>query len=371
MARFIDLPPECRNSLYHELLGSEIQPQRRIPHELAMLTVSKQIHEESSSYMYQNNNIVIDAPSDATESATILPPISDRYLRYLRTLTIQAFAGPGILQRTRKVATAIASLASIGARFTALTFLFTSPLSHLLTSRVDDTVMDQTHPITAALRSVLESDVAEVVRIQLDHVWFAPGVARHLKSDFGARVEFTVNGNHAHDMETLERPLTGRYSSTHLVVLGLDAVDVGMTPAPKSTPSSPPSSLCSAFADLDTFSVTSFEWSSDEEGSQFKDFDDESAQGQADAAEQPFFTEDDIEEWSAATEGHKEEDELGIRDDAGEDEEMDDVQQEEILAIMRNMEENAHHVANEHDMTYMANFAPDLLLSRHHLGHLV
>ncbi|KAH7070111.1 hypothetical protein FB567DRAFT_220429 [Paraphoma chrysanthemicola] len=371
MARFIDLPPECRNSLYHELLGSEIKPQRRIPHELAMLTVSKQIHDESSSYMYQNNNIVIDAPSDTTGSATILPPISDRYLRYLRTLTIQAFIGPGILEQTRKVATAIASLPSIGARFTVLTCLFTSPLSHLLTSRVDDTVMDQTHPITSALRGVLESNVAEIVRIQLDHVWFAPGVARHLKSDFGTRVEFSVNGNIVLDMDSLERSLTGRYSSTHLVALGLDAVDVEMTPTPNSTPSSLPSSLCSAFADLDTFSVTSFEWSSDEEESPFKDFDDDSTQDQADAAEQPFFTEDDIEEWSAATDRQKEEEELGIRDDTGEDEEMDDVQQEDILAIMRNMEENAHHVANKHDISYMANFAPELLLSRHHLGHLV
>jgi hypothetical protein len=57
-------------------------------------------------------------------------------------------------------------------------------------------------------------------------------------------------------------------------------------------------------------------------------------------------------------------------DDLDGDEDMEDVQREEIQAIVRNMNETAHHIANDDDVTYMTNFAPDLLLSRHHLGHL-
>jgi hypothetical protein len=372
MARFSDLPPELRNHLFEELLGSESKLQRRVPNELAMLTVSKQIHKESSSYLYQNNEIVINALSAATSAATILPPIPDRYLRYLRMLTIQAFTGQPVMPQTRKVATAIAALPSIGARFTEINILLATPLSHLLTSRVDDSVMDHMHPITLALRSILESNVAKVVRIHLDHAWFAPGVARGLKDEFGTFLEFVCNGNHILDMSSIERSLTGRYSSTHLIALGVDEEVRGeMTVSPVTTHSSQPSSLCSAFADLDTFSVTSFELNSTENGLQCKDLDD-SLQENADSVERSFFTEDDIEEWSAATEGHEQEEEmLGELDDYVEDDEMEDVQHDVISAIMQNMQEAAHHIANEHDITYMANFAPDLLLSRHHLGHLV
>jgi hypothetical protein len=78
-------------------------------------------------------------------------------------------------------------------------------------------------------------------------------------------------------------------------------------------------------------------------------------------------------EWSASTEEEKENGEEdtseGMGDLDGEDE-MEDVEQGELDVIMHNMEAIAHHVANDDDVTYMTNFAPDLLLSRHHLHHL-
>jgi hypothetical protein len=54
-----------------------------------------------------------------------------------------------------------------------------------------------------------------------------------------------------------------------------------------------------------------------------------------------------------------------------EDEEMNDVDQEDFEAIVHNLEDIAHHMANNETVTYMTNFAPDLLLSRHQLIHVM
>jgi hypothetical protein len=40
---------------------------------------------------------------------------------------------------------------------------------------------------------------------------------------------------------------------------------------------------------------------------------------------------------------------------------MEDVPGDETSAFMQNLREVAHHVANGDDITYMTNFAPDLL----------
>jgi hypothetical protein len=363
MASFENLPAELRNILYDKIL-SENKPQRRAPNELAIFTVSKKLHLESSSYFYEHNEFSIDAPSTKTNAATILPPIGDQYLRFLRRLKIYALTGSANMPCTRKAATTIAALSGVGARFDQLTLVIESPLSHILNSRVDDSVMNGTHPITMAIRDVLRSNVVEVLRIELKNAWFASGVARAHQADFGSRLEFLVNGLPVHDISVLERPLTGRDSSTYLTALGLDEEDISNsisrnTPSPLSIPSSLPSSTCSAFSDLAAFSVTSFEHGSDD--------DDDPKTFPA-----GFFSEDDIEEWSACTQDDADDDELmDEMDDLDEDEEMEDVPQDVMQAYIDNMADVAHHVANEGDVTYMTNFAPDLLLSRHHLGHLV
>jgi len=370
MAGFNDLPAEIRNIMYEKLLKGESLAQHRKFNELAMFTVSKQLHHESSSYFYQHNNIAVDAPSNATDTATVLPPIADRYLRFLKRLTVHTSVGQPTLPGTVKVAAAIAALSTAGVRLEELNLIISSPLSHLLNSRVDDSIMDSTHPITWAIRDVLRSGVTKTLRIQLENVWFAAGIAQALRTTFDSRLEFYINGTPAEDTSLLERALTGRYTSTHLTTLGLNYENISNNScsnlsSPLSSPTSLASSLCSAFGDLETFSVSSYELSSDE---------DEAAEGkdEADEDEQPFFTEDDIEEWSASTqeaEEGQEDQELGAVDDTG-DEEMEGVQQDDIEAIMQNLQEAAHHVANGDDVTYMTNFAPDLLLSRHQLGHL-
>jgi hypothetical protein len=376
MARFTDLPPEMRNAMYNELLTGGSRLQHRDQHELALFTVSKQLHEESSSYFYQHNAIVIDAPLATTDTATNLPPIADRYLCFLKRLTVRTFVGHAALQRTRKAAAAIVALSCIGANFDELNVLIKSPLSHILNSRVDDSTLHNAHPIILAIRKVLESNVTKRFRIQLQDAWFAPGVARALQADFGSRLEFYRNETHAQDVQSLECSLIGRYSSTHLTDLDLD-MDNAMnmrsgeeSASLMSTPSTLRSSLGSPFAGLDTFSVSSFEMNSDD--CEKKDFD--AALANHDTRGAPFFTEDDIEEWSASTEeeqGSDEEDTLEDMGDLDGDDEMEDVEQDEVDAIMHNMEAISHHVANDDDVTYMINFAPDLLLSRHHRHHLV
>jgi hypothetical protein len=376
MARFTNLPPELRNTVFDNLLTSEGRLQHLDQYTLAMFTVSKRLHEESSSYFYQHNAIVVDVPSAATDTATVLPPIADKYLCFLKQLTVQTFVSHATLHRTHKTAAALVALSCIGANFDELNVLIKSPLSHILNSRVDDSTLHSAHPITLAIRKVLESKVTKTFRIQLQDAWFAPGVARVLQADFGSRVEFYRNETHTQDAQSLERSLTGRYSSTHLTNLDLDmdnAMDTSNdedSASPISTPSTSRSSLGSPFVDLDTFSISSF-------GMGSNDCEKEDlyvSVANHDTSEAPFFTEDDIEEWSASTEeqhGIDEGDDLEDLEDLDGDDEMEDVEQEDIDAIMRNMEAIADHVANEDDVTYMANFAPDLLLSRHHLDHLV
>ncbi|KAF2825109.1 hypothetical protein CC86DRAFT_467651 [Ophiobolus disseminans] len=371
MAGFDYLPAEIRNCIYDQLLRSDTQPRHRSSNELAMFTVSKQLHHESSSLFYQHSNITVDAPLTGTDTATILPPVADKYLRFLKRLTIHASVSHPETPTTHKAATTIKALAAAGARFDEFNLSISSPLSHLLNSRVDDSIMGDEHPITTAIKILLQSGATKVLRIQFENAWFLTGVAVALQTSFGSQLEFYVNGTLTQDLSELERPLTGRYTSTHLTALGLTLENVrddnrGDWSSPLSTPVSLPSSLCSAFLDLDTFSVSSFELSSDEEeASTLPDF----AKSDTDMDEQPFFTDD--EEWSAQEiEERLADKDLGESDDVDEDEGMEDVQQDDTQAIMQNMNEVAHHVANGDDVTYMTNFAPDLLLSRHHLGHL-
>jgi hypothetical protein len=372
MATFTDLPPELRNAVYDELHESRCRkPYKRIDNELALFTVSKQLHDESTSYFYQNNTMAIDTSFPATDTATILPPIADKYLRFLRRLTIYAAVEEAKSPSTQKVANIIASLAAIGANFDPLLIHLRSPISKLLNSRVDDSVMAADHPVAAALRQLLDSGVAKTVLIELKNAWFAPGVAQTLAARYHTRLQFNIANRPATNPCAMERSLTGFYRSTHLTQLGFDDEDIANArpPAASSSCSSPvslTSCVSAAFADLDTFSVTSFQLGSDD------DVKGESTD-ESSTDEDSFFDGIDIEEWEAATEvpeldGLQDLDE-NLEDD--EDEEMEDVPQEDIDAIMTNMEETAHHDANGADVSYMTMFAPDLLLTRYDLGHLV
>jgi hypothetical protein len=364
MTNFVDvLPAEVRNRLYEQLMTEE----NTSSNALALFTVSKQAHQEASSFYYQNNAVAIDTPSPSIGAATILPPIADRYLRYLKRFTLNALAGQSNMPRTRKVAAAIASLSCIGAQFSELSIVVTSSLSQILNARVDDSVLEDAHPITEAIRTVLRAKVAKTFRLYMQNTWFAPGVARNLHTTFGSQVEFYERETRCYDMSSLERSLIGRYSSMHLTSLGLGdenttAADYDNSSA--STPSSLRSSLGSAFSDLNSFTVSSWEMGLDKGDAQAGS---DSSMNDDDAGEPPFFTDDDIEDWSASTmEEYDDDDEevlgdLDDLDDLDEDDEMEDVSQEEILDVMCNLQEIANHEANEDDIEYMVNFAPEFL----------
>jgi hypothetical protein len=372
MATFTDLPPELRNAVYDELHESKCRkPYKRIDNELALFSVSKQLHDESTSYFYQHNTMAIDTSFPATDTATIIPPIADKYLRFLRRLTIYAAVEEAKSPSTQKVANIIASLATIGANFDQLHIHLRSPISKLLNSRVDDSVMTVYHPVTTALQHLLNSGVVKTVFVELKNAWFAPGVAQALAAGYDTRLQFNIANRPAANRCAMERSLTGFYRSTHLIQLGLDDEDIASARSPTassscSSPVSLTSCVSAAFADLDTFSVTSFQLGSD---------DDEKGEptDESSTDEGSFFDGIDIEEWEAATQvpepGDLQDLDEDMEDD--EDEEMEDVPQEDIDAIMTNMEETAHHDANEADVSYMTMFAPDLLLTRYDLGHLV
>jgi hypothetical protein len=353
--------------MYNSIIGDECSPRAAIDNGLSMFTVSRQLYEETSSYFYQHNNISVSAPSANTDIATIIPPIADKYLRFIKRLTVHTRVGRADLPGTQKVAKSISDLAIIGANFTEVNIHIASPLSHLVNSRVDDSIMGFNHPITIAIQKLLASGITQVLRIDLKHAWFAPGVASSLQSCYSSSVEFLVDGVCTPATSPLERSLTGRHSSTHLTLLGLDERDTAndtwqCLSSPITTPISLSSALGSGFSDLDTFSVTSYEMSSDED----------EVSGTAAKGEHAFFTEDDIEMWSSFTQDQLQEEQTPEETyDTDDDEEMEDVDQNEIQAILQNMEDIAHHDANDADVSYMTNFAPDLLLTRHHLDHLI
>jgi hypothetical protein len=381
MVGFLHLPCEIRNSVYEEALGSGRNIDFRDQDELVPFAVSKQVRDESASYFYQHNAVTVYAPAAATGTATILPPIIDRYLRFLRRLTINATVGRSTMPETRKAATAIAALAGVGAQFAELNIRIESSLSRILNSRVDDSVMGSNHAITLAIRTVLQSNVAKVIRIQLEGAWFAPGVAQTLKAAFSTQLEFVADDENggkelidaSKPESKLERLLFGRYSNTHLPDLDFSNQDItdmssgSDSGSSASTPSTLLSSCCSAFSDLDAFKVSSSGPGSDDKENEDRN---DSVMGDNDTSE-PFFSLDDIEEWSGEEEQGMGDEALDDMDDLDEDAEMEDVTQGDFDAFVHNQRELANEIANDEDITYMTNFAPDLLLSSHNLGHLV
>ncbi|RMZ68382.1 hypothetical protein GMOD_00010014 [Pyrenophora seminiperda CCB06] len=371
MARFDNLPAELRNVIYGQLLQAN-GPWQQPSDNFGLFTVSKQIHDESTSYFYQHNPISIDIQTPATRTATILPPIADKHLRYLRCLTIYVTTAEANSPEEQKAAKAIALLAQIGANFEYININIRSTLSTLLNARVDDSVFHDSHPITIALRQLLESGVSTKVRFELHRTWFAPNVAKKLRDQYSTQLEFGSTLAVQVSSRTIERELTGQLIKTHLSALGLNDEAVGSGSDSSSAASTPSTTsslvghITSAFADLDTFVITSLGPS--EDAPVDDDLLDETSQGE----EGSFFSVAEMEEF----EGQDELDDgegmdLDDHDNEEDDEEMEELEAEEMDAIFGNMEEIADHSANEADLSYMTNFAPELLLQHHHLGHLL
>lgn len=381
MAQFSDIPAELRNLIYQFLLlqSPNMMERSSNTNALSLFGVSQQIHDEAASYFYQNNQICIDTPFPPTETATILPPVADRYLRFLRRLRVRATIAAADSITHARIANTITSLVVIGATFDDVHIHIQSSLSQLVNSRVDDSILGAEDPITVALRTLLNSGVTKVVHLHLCGVWFTPCVIQDLRSRYGDVVVFVDRKGSPQDSSSVQRQRTGTYAATHMTSLGFVKEATGDVRSPhdlpaQSTASSLSSSVDSALADMDMFSVTDFERGSDDS---HKD----QAKGEA-TSHDSFFSEADIEEWEASTQeldDASEPEDMDLDNGSnGEDEdedknedELDDVMQDDFDVIMGNMEDMAHHLVNEADMTYMTNFAPELLLARPQLERVM
>ncbi|KAJ4298928.1 hypothetical protein N0V90_004171 [Kalmusia sp. IMI 367209] len=164
--------PEIRNIIYNEVLCED--PSGRTSK--ALMWASKDLRDEAGTHFYANEVHVAKLPHPAIPGATVLPLIHDRYLHLL---TVQY------------IARVMRNLTTIGADFEHVQFLIQgSPkLSCFLNEKFDDSIMNEGHPITQALRHILESGVSRVVMITALGAHFAPGVATQLKADFGSLEE--------------------------------------------------------------------------------------------------------------------------------------------------------------------------------------
>ncbi|KZM27433.1 uncharacterized protein EKO05_0010723 [Ascochyta rabiei] len=344
---FTNLPAEVRNIIYDELCTDG----------LAVLRTCTLVHQEAASYYYQRNPFTVSLPAVHSKGATILPPMADRYLTYLRQLTLCTSIGRPELADTREVARSIVALTRTGTHLEVLTLVFSSKISPILQTRIDDSVLHDTHPITHALRALLLFDVAKQVRVELENAWFAAGVVDDLRSEFGDRLEvFTaVQG------EAFERPLTGHYSLTHLQAFGINEHDAAYLQRECLHGGSTPSSLGSALSELDVFSPMEF---FDEEPMDVGNF------VRIERADSGFgeliFDMDEAEpgmEVEVKKTGYLhmpalDDEELGESDDV-DDEEMEGM--DGIDAIVGNLEELEVRRVNEEDVCYMVNFAPELM----------
>lgn len=183
------LPPEMRNSVYRELFL--FSDQREAIHvdslrqnSLAFFTTSHQYHDEAASFFYTNNHFAVDGDTISTDGATLLPPIADRYVPYIKRLTLSLRSGPTDVPRVQQAADRILYLMTIGASVEEITInISASPgLGGFLNDRFDDSVMDKSHCYVDALTRLISSRVSKQIRIQLDHAWFGPSVATCLKA---------------------------------------------------------------------------------------------------------------------------------------------------------------------------------------------
>ena len=367
MKAFFDLPSEIRNVVYNNMRADDATSPAQGNSNLCMWAASRQLHQEVTSHFYQHSHFSTTLLNPQTHDATILPPIPDRYLKYLRQLTIRTTIGQPNPTSIDKVADSITALGDVGATFEVLCFELSSKISEALGMCVDDPVLHTDHPITYALRTVLAFGIAKTVQVELKNVWFASGVLDELRSGLSSgRLEvFTDTEN-----KKIERPLIGNYSTVHLDNLDLDEQDVRDARVLQEYVSSSesaalmPSSLSTALSDLDRFFIA--EYLDGDPGS----FEDLLGREKADSLfDEPMFEIQGIGNPESAIEddnGNAESLEIFMEDEE-ELTEDDDIEDEEIIdvhsidAIVGNMKAMEMQRVNMKDICYMTNFAPDSL----------
>ncbi|KAL5423734.1 hypothetical protein PMIN04_003735 [Paraphaeosphaeria minitans] len=218
------LPAEIRNTIYDQTFDADISNADM----LALMKTSQQLHLEAGSRFYANNPFTVSFPDPSVPGATVLPPINDRYLPFLKNLGVEISAGCATRPRVQEIAAAIKRLTTIGAEFDKISFLIQFPpeLSFFLQNKYDDPILDKSHPITTALQHLLDSGVSKVVRIWMNGAWFAPGLATMMKAHYGSSLKFMlINREHRiielGDPVMYERASTGLCSCTPLRIFGM------------------------------------------------------------------------------------------------------------------------------------------------------
>lgn len=282
-------------------------------------------------------------PAEAADGITILPPVPDKYLKHLRHLAVNICVASSNAALGAERLTALADRA---ATLSVLTLNLTSTTSMLLSRRVDDSVLGEDHALTIALHRLLSSKVICLVCVNLDTVWFTPGLATRLLSEFVGKLEIvTVTRG-------VERQLLGQTTWTHLRDLNLGSVeesgdDTGTSSSNTDTAPSTPELLRLALSELDQFSPMDF---LDEDMTDFNKGREEGV-GYSELVPETFDSQH-AADWSEVGEELTEEDDIG-------DEEMENI--DSLDAILNNLQDVAHWRANEADVYYATNFAPELL----------
>lgn len=332
MASFTALPPELRNAIYSSLLTGPSPT-------LSLLRVSHQLHHEAASFFYQHNALTLSLPCAASND----PPIANKYLKYVRQLTLNIRL-PRTPSAQTLCAQIILDLLAAGVELGSLTVNIASPFSAFLARRVDDTVLTAGQPVTLALGGLCAR--AERVRVELEGVWFGAGVVGGLRDRGGGGVE--VVGAAGGGEAGVERGLSGVGMERYFGELGLGGpVEGGGAWGGDSSVL-----MCEVLGGLDHFSPTEF-WSGDDgrwevgRKGQCADWLDTEAVA--------------FGAYGGNGEGEAvgdEEEELTEEDDVSDDEMLDI---DDFDAILGNLGNVAQNMAAERDICFLTNFAPGVL----------
>ena len=180
------LPAELRNAIYGELFFAEsetVDVDRKEQNRFALFATNKLYHREASSLYYSRAHFIINGPTRSTRRGSIIPFLSNRYVRYLTTVTFSFRTGHPGLREVKACARVIDALSRTDASFKELTLRIRSAegIVPLMNPRCDDSIMDDGHPIIDALEGLLRAQVASKVRILLDGTWLGPDVVNYLK----------------------------------------------------------------------------------------------------------------------------------------------------------------------------------------------
>ncbi|KAF2641128.1 hypothetical protein P280DRAFT_303071 [Massarina eburnea CBS 473.64] len=238
---FFQLSPELRNMVYDNLFAKE--EATPVDNKLAIFMISHNLHLEASTYFYARHHRAFDMRTVVNTSATMLPPMADAYVRFLKHVDISMPAGCASSLSVQQTARRLTALTAINANLEMITFHIgrADGIPTIMNNRLNDSVLDMSHPLVEALRQILNTGTSKKIRIRLSEAWLAKGVGAELRSAFGARIEFVeIIGDKLKPvvgLSQLERQSKGFFMSSPLKLFS-DDVGSDIDPSNPSPPDS-------------------------------------------------------------------------------------------------------------------------------------